>query len=59
MPLVSGARLGRFELAGLLGVGGMAEVYRARDTILQREVALKINIVLNWFEELRRLAPVN
>jgi len=42
MPLPSGARLGPFELLGLIGSGGMGEVYRARDTRLDRVVAIKV-----------------
>ena len=42
MPLDSGTRLGAYEIVSLLGVGGMGEVYRARDPRLQREIALKI-----------------
>jgi Tol biopolymer transport system component len=42
MPLAEGTRLGLYELSGLIGAGGMGDVYRARDTKLGREVAVKI-----------------
>jgi serine/threonine-protein kinase len=42
MALSSGYRLGQYEVLALLGAGGMGEVYRARDTKLVRDVALKV-----------------
>jgi eukaryotic-like serine/threonine-protein kinase len=42
MLLSSGAKLGPYELLALIGAGGMGEVYRARDTKLDREVAIKV-----------------
>ena len=42
MALTGGSKLGPYEIIGLLGVGGMGEVYRGRDSKLKRDVALKI-----------------
>lgn len=42
MTLDSGSRLGHYEIAALIGEGGMGQVYRARDTRLDRDVAIKI-----------------
>src|SRR5688572_18314101 len=42
MSLLSGSHLGSYQILGPIGAGGMGEVYRARDTKLTREVALKV-----------------
>ena len=42
MTLPAGTRLGSYEILGPIGAGGMGEVYRARDTKLSRDVAIKV-----------------
>jgi serine/threonine protein kinase len=42
MPLSAGTALGTYHVIGPLGAGGMGEVYRARDTKLNRDVAIKV-----------------
>src|SRR5712692_4487063 len=66
MSLETGRRLGPYEVVALIGAGGMGEVYRARDTKLGREVALKVLArsvtgdpkYFRRFEEEARLASV-
>ena len=42
MPLTRGTRFGRYEITDSLGAGGIGEVYRGRDSDLQRDVAIKV-----------------
>jgi serine/threonine protein kinase len=69
---VVGSILGHYKILDKLGAGGMDEVYQAEDTTLERQVALKVlpeaftadadyelRVVLDWFEELNRLVPVD
>ena len=68
MPLASGSRLGPYEIVAALGAGGMGEVYKARDTRLDRDVAIKIlpeafaadaERVARFQREAKTLAAVN
>src|SRR5438876_9225010 len=62
MHLDPGNRLGPFEILAPIGAGGMGEVYRARDTRLNREVAIKVSQerFSNRFErEARAVAALN
>jgi serine/threonine protein kinase len=68
MALSAGTRIGVYEIVALLGAGGMGEVYRARDTKLGRDVALKIVLppftadadrVARFKREARLLASLN
>src|SRR5262249_37127465 len=43
MPLAAGDKLGPYEILGLIGKGGMGEVYRAHDSRLARDVAIKVS----------------
>ena len=42
MPLVPGTKIAQYEVVEAIGAGGMGEVYRARDTKLERDVAIKV-----------------
>ena len=42
MAVAAGTRLGHFEIVAAIGAGGMGEVYKARDTRLDRMVAIKV-----------------
>ena len=42
MSLTTGTRVGSYEVTSAIGSGGMGEVYRARDTALNRDVAIKV-----------------
>src|SRR5438552_14446396 len=56
MALISGTKLGPYQIQALIGAGGMGEVYRARDTRLDRSVAIKVlaTSLANDPERLRR-----
>jgi serine/threonine-protein kinase len=64
LPLSAGVRLGPYEILGAIGAGAMGEVYRARDTDLDRAVAIKVlparnaadEVALGRFERESRLA---
>ncbi len=54
MPLVAGYRLDSYEIVAPLGAGGMGEVYRARDAVLKRDVAIKV-LPAEWSRDPERL----
>ena len=68
MPLGAGSRVGGYDIVGLIGAGGMGEVYRARDARLGRDVAVKVlspriaadaNSLARFEREARALAALN
>src|SRR4051812_29269073 len=68
MPLIAGTRLGPYEIGHPIGAGGMGEVYRARDSRLQRDVAVKLlpqifaadpDRVMRFQREAQTLAALN
>ena len=68
MPLPSGTKLGPYEVVAAIGAGGMGEVYRAKDTRLGRNVAIKVlpesfardgDRLLRFEQEARAVAALN
>jgi Tol biopolymer transport system component len=62
MPLTAGTRLGPYEIIEVIGKGGMGEVYRARDTRIGRDVAVKVsaeNFNERFEREARTIASLN
>ena len=57
VALSTGNRVGPYEVSALIGVGGMGEVYRATDTSLKRQVAIKVlpEVVASDAERIARL----
>src|SRR6266542_2156289 len=62
MPLSTGDKLGPYEILSLLGEGGMGEVWKARDTRLDRIVAIKqlnVQYIARFHQEARAIAALN
>src|SRR6476619_4482210 len=57
MALTTGSKVGTYEILGPIGAGGMGEVYRAKDTRLPREAAIKVS-ALKFSERFSREAQV-